>query len=98
MLAESPALLSRLIDIADGTAPKCHTTARNHAAKVLEYVCASPKAARLILERGDHERLVRMVANPASGLYRRKMIASALCNMAAVGHSINRCIIDGPIG
>jgi hypothetical protein len=83
-------LITRLLDIADGTAPDVQPTARNYAAKIIEYVCASPDAARLVLEREEYLRLVRIVADPHASLYRRKMLCGALCNLAAVPEAVPR--------
>jgi hypothetical protein len=80
-----------LLDIADGTAPNIQLTARNHAAKIIEYVCASPDAARLVLERDEeYRRVIRVVADPHASLYRRKTLASAVCNLAAIPEGASR--------
>ena len=76
------------MDLADGTAPGAQSTARNHAAKTLEYICSSPEAARCVIESGEYLRLVNYVAKPDGSLYRRKMLGSAVCNLAQLPEAI----------
>ncbi|EOD11601.1 hypothetical protein EMIHUDRAFT_442541 [Emiliania huxleyi CCMP1516] len=97
-LAQSAGLSGRLIDIALGAEPNASQTARNHAAKVVEYICASPPAALLLLERGEHARLVRAVADPDAALYLRKTFAAALCSMAALPEAVPLLAAEGAVG
>lgn len=77
-------IFDRLVELLDPPAEARVTrTARNHAAKVIEAVSMHPEAARAMVSRGYHLKLLQMLGADSTPLYVRKVLAATLCNLAA---------------
>jgi len=82
-LLSTPALPERLLEMLSGDA-NVSTTARNHAAKVLENICASPETQAEVVERGLHRPMIDLLRAPSTSLYVKKTLAAAICSVASL--------------
>lgn len=79
-LLSTPGMAERLLQLL--TLESASPTARNHAAKVIEYIGSHPDGARQMVERGMHETVLRLVRAEGASLYVRKALATLTCHLA----------------
>jgi len=82
-LLNEPGLVDRLFELLTSTAPNVSSTARNHAAKILENMTGSSEAQLAFVSRGLHICMIDMVRSEQTSLYIKKTLATALCNLSA---------------
>ena len=80
-LLSTPGMAERLLQLL--TLESASPTARNHAAKVIEYIGSHPDGARQMVDRGMHETVLRLVRTEGASLYVRKALATLTCHLAA---------------
>ena len=80
-LLSTPGMAARLLQLL--TLESASPTARNHAAKVIEYIGSHPDGARQMVDRGMHETVLRLVRTEGASLYVRKALATLTCHLAA---------------
>mmetsp|Transcript_53657 Transcript_53657/g.117000 ORF Transcript_53657/g.117000 Transcript_53657/m.117000 type:complete len:477 (-) Transcript_53657:717-2147(-) len=80
----TPGLIERLFEIIRSTeTKKVNATSKNHAVKILEHVSALPDTQLEIVEKKIHLTLIDLLRDPRTGLYVKKTIATAVCNLAS---------------
>jgi len=80
-LLSTPGMAERLLQLL--TLESASPTARNHAAKVIEYIGSHPDGARQMVDKGMHETVLRLVRTEGASLYVRKALATLTCHLAA---------------
>merc|ERR1740117_976098 len=81
-LALAPGVLERLLNLLTSTDTNVTTTARNHAAKVLENLSTSSQAQIELVNRGLHAPLLEVLRAEGTSLYLKKTLAATACNLA----------------
>lgn len=80
---DAPGLTDRLLELLTSDAKNVSPAARNHAAKVLEYVGSLPEAQLEMVARGMHETVLALLRADGTSLYLRKTLATLACHLAS---------------
>jgi len=72
--------------------------ARNHAAKVLEYVGSIEAAQLEMVQRGMHAPVLALLRSEATALYLKKTLATLACHLASAPANVPTLVRAGVVG
>lgn len=94
---DTPGLTDRLLELFTSDAKNVSPAARNHAAKVLEYVGSLPEAQLEMVARGVHEPVLALLRADGTSLYLRKTLAALACHLTAAPANVPTLVRAGVV-